>query len=337
MLTRRRRAGRGAPMATTRPTVAAPSSAGRTTLIRVAPFGPEAGPATRGPAAARAPRVTVQGGFSLRTPDNGTVPLVGEARRLLVLLALRGNMVHRALVAGQLWSEVTERRAHSSLRSALARLPVQARTVVVISPAEVGLTDGVTIDLRESRALADRLLLTPGGCPDADDCSARAVGMLSTDLLPGWDEDWASCEAEQWHQVRMHALEAMADHLVGPSPAGANSGPRSAGKMSDNGPFLRSRRIRHVGHSRRPVSQERSRRPYPRASGRGQPVGGAAAIRHVPRAHRRRAWAGANAPASRPGVFVPVIANPTDRQTSWRRASLANGPSTRTSSSYGPD
>src|SRR5664280_405816 len=142
MLTRRRRAGRGAPMATTRPTVAAPSSAGRTTLIRVAPFGPEAGPATRGPAAARAPRVTVQGGFSLRTPDNGTVPLVGEARRLLALLALRGNMVHRTLVAGQLWSEVTERRAHSSLRSALARLPVQARTVVVISPAEVGLTDG---------------------------------------------------------------------------------------------------------------------------------------------------------------------------------------------------
>src|SRR5664280_2452353 len=221
MLTRRRRAGRGAPMATTRPTVAAPSSAGRTTLIRVAPFGPEAGPATRGPAAARAPRVTVQGGFSLRTPDNGTVPLVGEARRLLALLALRGNMVHRTLVAGQLWSEVTERRAHSSLRSALARLPVQARTVVVISPAEVGLTDGVTIDLRESRALADRLLLTPGGCPDADDCSARAVGMLSTDLLPGWDEDWASCEAEQWHQVRMHALEAMADHLVGMGRFGA--------------------------------------------------------------------------------------------------------------------
>ena len=178
-----------------------------------------AGPATRGPAAARAPRVTVQGGFSLRTPDNGTVPLVGEARRLLALLALRGNMVHRALVAGQLWSEVTERRAHSSLRSALARLPVQARTVVVISPAEVGLTDGVTIDLRESRALADRLL-TPGGCPDTEDCSARAVGMLSTDLLPGWDEDWASCEAEQWHQVRMHALEAMA-HLVGMGRFGA--------------------------------------------------------------------------------------------------------------------
>lgn len=91
--------------------------------------------------------------------------------------------------------------------------------MVVIGPAEVGLTDGVTIDLRESRALADRLL-TPGGCPDADDCSARAVGMLSTDLLPGWDEDWASCEAEQWHQVRMHALEAMA-HLVGMGRFGA--------------------------------------------------------------------------------------------------------------------
>src|SRR5664280_2160193 len=93
-------------------------------------------------------RDRVQGGFSLRTPDNGTVPLVGEARRLLALLALRGNMVHRALVAGQLWSEVTERRAHSSA-------PGQGGSqVVVIGPAEVGLTDGVTIDLRESRALA---------------------------------------------------------------------------------------------------------------------------------------------------------------------------------------
>jgi DNA-binding SARP family transcriptional activator len=36
---------------------------------------------------------------------------------------------------------------------------------------------------------------------------------LSADLLPDWYDDWVLVEAEDWRQLRLHALEALADHL----------------------------------------------------------------------------------------------------------------------------
>ena len=36
---------------------------------------------------------------------------------------------------------------------------------------------------------------------------------LSNEILPGWYDDWVLVEAEAWRQVRLHALEALADSL----------------------------------------------------------------------------------------------------------------------------
>ncbi|MDQ1419443.1 MAG: hypothetical protein QOJ52_1405, partial [Acidimicrobiaceae bacterium] len=47
--------------------------------------------------------------------------------------------------------------------------------------------------------------------PDID---AFAVAALSDDLLPGWWDDWAIIAAEDWHQLRIHALEAVAARLT---------------------------------------------------------------------------------------------------------------------------
>jgi two-component SAPR family response regulator len=33
---------------------------------------------------------------------------------------------------------------------------------------------------------------------------------LSSDLLPDWYDDWMIFEAEEWRQLRLHALEALA-------------------------------------------------------------------------------------------------------------------------------
>jgi len=38
---------------------------------------------------------------------------------------------------------------------------------------------------------------------------------LSADLLPDWYDDWVLVEAEDWRQLRLHALEALAGHLTG--------------------------------------------------------------------------------------------------------------------------
>jgi DNA-binding SARP family transcriptional activator len=157
------------------------------------------------------PRVTVQGGFSLQTDEGRAVVVVGEARRLLAMLALNAGMLPRAFVAGTLWPEVTESHAHSSLRSALARMPEAARDLLQVSHLEVGLAAGVAVDVHESRALAYRLLERN---PDDRDWGADAVVMLSADLLPGWYDSWMLFEAEEWRQLRIHALEILANQLA---------------------------------------------------------------------------------------------------------------------------
>lgn len=42
-----------------------------------------------------------------------------------------------------------------------------------------------------------------------------ALGQLrGGDLLPGWDEDWVMFERERLRQLRLHALDTLAAHLV---------------------------------------------------------------------------------------------------------------------------
>jgi DNA-binding SARP family transcriptional activator len=53
------------------------------------------------------------------------------------------------------------------------------------------------------------------GSPPSDaDIGAGAVSELTKDLLPGWYDDWAIIAAEDWHQLRLHALEAVAARLT---------------------------------------------------------------------------------------------------------------------------
>lgn len=71
----------------------------------------------------------------------------------------------------------------------------------------------MAVDVHRSQALARRL--TDQSSPEfAVDIGAPAVTALSEDLLPGWYEDWAILAAEDWHQLRIHALEAVASRLT---------------------------------------------------------------------------------------------------------------------------
>ena len=82
-----------------------------------------------------------------------------------------------------------------------------------VTAGDLGLAEGVAVDVRDARALARRLIdrdATPAEC----DISAHAVSILSDDLLPGWYDDWAVIAAEDWHQLRLHALEALAGRLT---------------------------------------------------------------------------------------------------------------------------
>lgn len=167
------------------------------------------GPASPGPVT----EISLLGPLAAHTDRDVVGGISRGGQRLLVLLALGVRPIARVAAAGTLWPEVSDRRAGSSLRSALARMDPVARTVIHATPTEIGLRDGVTVDLREARALAHRLV-EHGRQRASGDLGLNAVSILSSDLLPDWYETWVVAEAEEWRQLRMSALEALASVLT---------------------------------------------------------------------------------------------------------------------------
>jgi DNA-binding SARP family transcriptional activator len=156
--------------------------------------------------------VAVLGGFCLSWGQRA-LGVPAASQRLLALLALHGRTLKRAAVAGMLWPDASEAHAYSNLRSAIARLTSTARKVLVASRLDLGLAEGVSVDLRCAQELARRLL-DPAVTPERSELGMTAVGTLSCDLLPDWYDDWVLIQAEEWRQLRLHALEALAGHLT---------------------------------------------------------------------------------------------------------------------------
>jgi DNA-binding SARP family transcriptional activator len=157
--------------------------------------------------------VALLGEFRFWVGGQDALPtLPGGSQRLLAFLALRERSVTRSAAAGALWPEASEDHAHASLRSAISRLTQIAHEAIVVSFQDVRLADDVTVDIRESRALAHRLLQP--GTEGESDLSAEAIAALSADLLPDWYDDWVVIEAENWRQLRLHALDTLTERLM---------------------------------------------------------------------------------------------------------------------------
>ncbi|MCU1402841.1 MAG: putative transcriptional regulator [Microbacteriaceae bacterium] len=153
------------------------------------------------------------GAFSVRVDDREVGPLSLGTQRLLTFLALHGRRAARATVAGTMWPDVSQERAGESLRSALWRLEVPLRESILSETAGLRLLDSVRVDLHEARASAARLLGPVESLLEAD-LSQSSVARLSRELLPDWFDDWVVPVAEDWRQLRMHALEAQSRLLI---------------------------------------------------------------------------------------------------------------------------
>jgi DNA-binding SARP family transcriptional activator len=156
-------------------------------------------------------QISVLGSFGFSAADGSRPALSGGSQRLLAFLALRSEAVTRGAAAGSLWPDASGDHAGSSLRSALSRLG-STRAAVAATDIDLRLADDVVVDIRESQGLA-RNLLEPDASPEAA-FDATTISALSRDLLPDWYDDWLIPEAEEWRQLRLHALEALSDRLA---------------------------------------------------------------------------------------------------------------------------
>lgn len=158
------------------------------------------------------PEVSLLRGFDLSC-GGARVPLVLTAQRLVAYLAVRARPVHRPQVAARLWPDTTAARANANLRSALWRVQRACPQLIDASSQQLGLAADAAVDLHRAHSLANRLLDVSRGCDDILDAATR--GELCAEVLPDWDgEEWLIIEREHFHQLRLHALEAMCERLV---------------------------------------------------------------------------------------------------------------------------
>lgn len=166
------------------------------------------------------PQLTLLGKFDLRI-DGQIVALPMAAQRLLAFLALHERPLLRVYVAGSLWPESQERRAAGSLRSALFKLRRSAPALVELTSGHIELSHEISVDVRDTIALCDRLLDHSPSVPEHGD-----VMRLSRDVLPDWPDDWLEMEREHFRQLRLHALDTLSEQLtvLGRFPQAIESG-----------------------------------------------------------------------------------------------------------------
>ncbi|WP_308013388.1 AfsR/SARP family transcriptional regulator [Streptomyces beigongshangae] len=116
-------------------------------------------------------------------------------------------------MAGTLWPNVTTPRANANLRSSLWRAARTGHPIIDASSHELAISKDISVDLHKAVAHAHRLLDNSRPCDDI--LTMRTLADLSADLLPEWPEnDWILIEQEQYHQLRLYALEAMTERLT---------------------------------------------------------------------------------------------------------------------------
>lgn len=172
-----------------------------TSAIRLAPGGAQ----SRG----RSPGWSVQvlGGFSVSS-RLGTVPLPECTWRLVAMLALALQPVRRSRIAGTLWCDKDEGRAHASLRSALWRLNQATPGLVDADGHTLRLAPGVRVDLADLEELAGRLEQDQPVDPRTVD-----TRLCCADLLPDWYDVFVDEHRELVRQLRLRTLEALARRL----------------------------------------------------------------------------------------------------------------------------
>lgn len=149
------------------------------------------------------------GQFRLRFGSE-PVELCRNGQRLMAFVGLRGR-VSRTVLAGTLWPEVSEEHARGSLRTTLWKLPRGDPPLIRCCGDFLVPAAALRVDVHTLTETALRLVRDCG--PPLNGGPPPAV-LTGEDLLPGWDEDWVLLERERLRQLRLHALDALAESLI---------------------------------------------------------------------------------------------------------------------------
>lgn len=153
--------------------------------------------------------VQVLGHFGV-VVDGRRHELTHSEARLLALVCLRGGDIGREWLAGRMWGDVSTSTAMRRLRSTMSRLHRSLPGVLRRGRDDVGLSTAVRVDLDDARDRARRLLQA-----DADpEPLIWSPEPFVEDVLVDWYDEWIEAERSEFRNLRVHALEAIAAHLL---------------------------------------------------------------------------------------------------------------------------
>jgi DNA-binding SARP family transcriptional activator len=104
--------------------------------------------------------------------------------------------MERGRAAAELWPDIQEETGRANLRRSLWQVP---RGWVVVCGDELSL-DALT-DLAEARRIASEAI-------EGQPLTLPQIALLSSDILPGWNEEWVIPFQDAFHLLRVQALEA---------------------------------------------------------------------------------------------------------------------------------
>lgn len=118
------------------------------------------------------------------------------ARRLIAYLAVRGGQVSRQCAVEELWPDCPEESGRANLRRSLWQVP---RPWIEVAGDELSLQ--AECDLAAARRAMARAIA--GELLEFDE-----IDLLASDILPGWHEEWVVATQNEFHLIRVQALEA---------------------------------------------------------------------------------------------------------------------------------
>ena len=149
------------------------------------------------------------GAYRYWTSD-GDVRIPASACAVVAFVALQPGPVHRSIVAGTLWPDVGDDRAHGNLRSVLWRAKTSVPGLLCCDDGTVSIAPDVDVDYRAEADWSRRVI--HGDATDAD--LDRHLSPHALELLPGMYDDWIVFERERFNQRWLHAAELVAIELA---------------------------------------------------------------------------------------------------------------------------
>jgi DNA-binding SARP family transcriptional activator len=152
--------------------------------------------------------LTVGGGH---TTTAEPIELPSGPQHLIALLALQGRCA-RTQAAATLWPDCRDEVAAARLRAILWRLRhrhADVPALLAIGDTSLALASEIAVDVHRFRTSAE-LLIHDLDCRDEGGEDAAAAVLHSSELLPGWYDDWVLAARERLQYLRLSALDALA-------------------------------------------------------------------------------------------------------------------------------